>query len=336
MRRLWAIGILTVAFVGLQFASPASACACGGLAISDDATATVISERAIVSHADGIEQIDLLLDLNSSSNDTGLVFPTPTPATVESGDRAEFDAVERQILPRPVYADDWWGFASDGAGVGGNGVEVVAQVTLGPIEATTLKASNTAGLKKWLAKHEYKLSANTRKYLDYYVKKKWSFVALKLDGSTALKGELDPLRITFETDELVYPMRLSAGASEPQALRLYVLNDTRVDVVQDSAAKAPLNAARATVWAGPVDDPALARRGAFLTVIDLEWEQPRVQIATDIAIIDSPSRDTIIPTVQVIRSIGVLGIPVGVLVVGWAVIGLLLLFGALVARTRTR
>jgi hypothetical protein len=336
VRRLWAIGILTAAFVGLQFASPASACGCGGLAVDDDATVSVLSERAIVSHSDGIEQIDLLLDLDSTSKDTGLVFPTPTPATVEAGDRDDFAAVERQIRPRPAYADDWWGFASDGVGAGGSGVEVVAQVTLGPLEATTLKASNASGLTKWLNKHKYKLSANTTKYLDYYVKKKWSFVAVKLDGASVLEGELDPLRITFETDELVYPMRLSAAASDPQALRLYVFGDSRVDVVQDSAARAPLNAARSTVWAGPVDDPALAKRGAFLTVVDLEWEQPRVQISTDIAIIESASRDTIIPTVQVIRPIGVLGIPVGVLVVGWAVIGLLLLFGALVARTRTR
>jgi hypothetical protein len=325
-----------VAFVGLQFASPASACGCGGLAVGDESEVSVLSERAIVSHADGVEQIDLLLDLLSTTADTGLLFPTPTPATVESGDRDDFDAVEREILPQPVYADDWWGFASDGAGAGGTGVEVVEQVTLGPLEATTLKASNSSGLKKWLKYNDYKLSANATKYLDYYVKKKWSFVAVKLEGSSTLTGELDPLRITFETEKVVYPMRLSAAASTPQALRLYLFGDSRSDVVQDTSKQAPLNAARSTVWAGPVTDPALASRGSFLTVIDLEWEQPRAQIATDIAIIDSPSRDTIVPTVQVIRPIGVLGIPVGVLVVGWAVIGLLLLFGALVARTRTR
>ena len=325
-----------MAFVGLQFASPASACGCGGLAVGSDSEVSVLSERAIVSHADGIEQIDLLLDLESTTSDTGLVFPTPTPATVESGDRDDFDAIEREILPRPVYADDWWGSWSDGDGAGGSGVEVIDQVTLGPLEATTLKASNSSGLRSWLKKNEYKLSANATKYLDYYVKKKWSFVAVKLDGSSTLTGALDPLRITFETEKVVYPMRLSAAASTPQALRLYVLGDSRVDVVQDTAEGAPLNAARATVWAGPVDDPTLAKRGSFLTVVDLEWEQPRVQIATDIAIVESPSTDTIIPTVQVVRPIGVLGVPVGVLVVGWAVIGLLLLFGALVARTRTR
>lgn len=325
-----------MAFVGLQFASPASACGCGGLAVGDESEVSVLSERAIVSHSDGVERIDLLLDLLSTTADTGLVFPTPTPATVEAGDREDFDAVEREILPQPVYADDWWGFAEDGAGAGGSGVEVVEQVTLGPLEATTLKASNSSGLKKWLKSNEYKLSATATKYLDYYVKKRWSFVAVKLDGSSTLTGELDPLRITFETENVVYPMRLSAAASTPQSLRLYLFGDSRSDIAQDTRDQAPLNAARSTVWAGPVDDPALAQRGSFLTVIDLAWEQPRSQITTDIAIIESPSRDTIIPTVQVIRPIGVLGVPVGVLVVGWASIGLLLLFGALIARTRTR
>lgn len=296
----------------------------------------MLSERAIISHSDGIEQIDLLLDLKSTTKDTGLVFPTPTPATVEAGDRDDFDAIEREILPRPVYADDWWGSFGDRSGDGGSGVEVVDQVTLGPLEATTLKASNSSGLRSWLKKNEYKLSENATKYLDYYVKKKWSFVAVKLDSSSTLTGALDPLRITFESEKVVYPMRLSAAASTPQALRLYVFGQSRVDVVQDGAKDAPLNAARVTVWAGPVDDPTLAKRGPFLTVVDLEWEQPRVQISSDIAIVESRSTDTIVPTVQVIRPIGVLGVPVGVLIVGWAVVGLLLLFGALIARTRTR
>jgi len=338
VRRLWAVGILTAAFVGLQFAAPASACGCGGIAVDPSSDLSVLGERAIVSHADGIEQIDLLLDFgpDSTTSDAGLVFPTPTPATVSAGDRADFDAVEAEIAPRPEYADDWWGTWETGGAAGSDGTEVIEQVKLGPLEATTLRASNTSGLKKWLSKHEYKLSANTSRYLDYYVTKRWSFVAVKLDGESTLTGETDPIRLTFETDELVYPMRLSAASPGPQALRLYVFGDSRVDVVKDAKTRSPLNAARSTVWAGPVDDPALAERGRFLTVVDLEWAQPRVQISSDIVIVDSPSRDTIIPTVQVVRPIGLLGVPVGVLVVGWAAIGLMLLVGALIARTRTR
>jgi hypothetical protein len=311
------------------------ACGCGGLAVGDGSEVSVISERAIISHADGIEQIDLLLDLAADTGDTGLVLPTPTPATVTAGDRSDFDAVEAATTPRAEYVDDWWGFGDVGDGAG-SAPEVVSTVVLGPIEATTLKASNTAGLNSWLAKNDYKISANSKKLLDFYVKKKWSFVAVKLVSDDVLEGELDPLRVTFESEKIVYPMRLSAAAKTPQSLRVYVLGDERMDVTQDTSTGAPLNAAVKTVWAGDVRDPALSSRGDYLTVIDLEWDDPRLQLTTDLAFVATPTADEIIPTVQVVRPIAILGIPVGIVVVGWAVVGLLMLFGALVARTRTR
>jgi len=339
VRRLWAVGILTAALVGLQVAAPAMACGCGGIAVGPNSTVTVEGEAAIVSHADGIEQIDLSLALLAQTGDTGLVFPTPTPATVENGSSEDFDKLLTNIAPRPVYVDDWWGlpiFPGSGDGGVGAAPEILSQVQLGPIEATTLRASDTAGLNSWLKSNEYTLSSASKKLLDYYVKQKWSFVAVKITSDKVLDGTLDPIRITFESEQFVYPMRLSAGAETTQHLRLYILDDERAEIAKADAKGGPLNAARTTVWAGPVDDPALARRGEFLTVIDVRYDDPKLQVTSDIAIVSAGSTNQVIPVVEVVRPIVVLGVPVGTLIVGWTLIGLLVLFGAFVARTRTR
>jgi len=315
------------------------ACGCGGIASGPNSAVTVEGESAIVSHSDGLEQIDLSLDLLAQTGDTGLLFPTPTPATVENGSSDDFDSLIENIAPRPVYVDEWWGLPTfPGGGDGGVGAapEILGQVQLGPIEATTLRASDTSGLKAWLNTNEYTLSSSATKLLDYYVKQKWSFVAVKISSDEVLDGTLDPIRITFESEHFVYPMRLSAGAETPQHLRLYILDDERAEIAKDDVKGGPLNAARTTVWAGPVDDPTLARRGDFLTVIDVRYDDPKLQVTSDIAIVPAGTTDQVIPVVEVVRPIIVLGVPVGTLIVGWTLIGLLVLFGAFVARTRTR
>ena len=45
----------------------------------------------------------------------------------------------------------------------------------------------------------------------------------------SLTGDLQPLRLSFTSDEVVYPMRLSRSAKTPQSVDLYVLADHRMD-----------------------------------------------------------------------------------------------------------
>ena len=56
---------------------------------------------------------------------------------------------------------------------------------------------------------------------------RWSFVAIKLTSPNALSGLLDPIRLEFDSDTLVYPMRMSVAATGTQMVDLYVLTDHR-------------------------------------------------------------------------------------------------------------
>ncbi len=57
----------------------------------------------------------------------------------------------------------------------------------------------------------------------------WSFVAVRLAGA-APEGSLAPLRISYQSERLVYPMRLGALSDRPVGVELFVLSAHRSQV----------------------------------------------------------------------------------------------------------
>jgi hypothetical protein len=307
--------------LGLTLApvAPAGACACGGVAPSPGSEVAVGEERAIISWQGGIEQIDLLLGVVSTEAETGLIFPTPSPATVSLGDRADFDAIDRVTTPERIEEYDWWSFRSPGDGASAGAAPTVLDVVqLGPIEAVTLAASDSAGLETWLTDNDFALSPEVTALLDGYIERGWFFVALRLTGDAPLEGGLDPIRFRFETDELVYPLELSRAATSPQTVRLFVFGDHRQRV---SFVGAGTPSASFTSWAAPVTDTEVAAFGAFLTVFELYFADPSSQILGDLAFADTLSDDVTGIEYRVSVPVEFVGIPLGWIIVALALAG---------------
>lgn len=315
-----AVGMLA----GLQVAAPAAACACGGAAPPiDGGEVSVDREIAMVRWDGQVEEIVMQLALSADTGDTGLVVPTPSPAEVSLADAALFDDLVEAIVPEVIVEWDWWGRfdlgeGSAGAPGGGAGDPVIlSEVQLGPIQATTLAADDTAGLQRWLDEQGYALPEAVSDQLGPYVDEGWSFVALKLSSDEPLTGELDPIRFTFASDELVYPMRMSAAATTPQSVRLYLPGEHR-SIVTDAAGD--VIGEPWVVWAGPVMVPSIAELGPYLTVVELSFSDPASQITSDLHIVRAPDDETINTTRTETRVLEVLGIPLGWLIVGLAII----------------
>jgi hypothetical protein len=329
-----ALAVLPVAavLVGLQVSAPASACACGAPAPRPGQDVIVDKEHAILSWDGSEERIELLLDMLTEAEDVGLIFPTPSPATVTAGDRQTFVDIEEAIQPRQIIKDDWWQ-TDQGDGVAGGAPPVVLdQVQLGPVEATTLEASDTTGLTDWLDANGYEIRDEIAALLEEYVEKGWYFVALKLTSTVPLEGGLDPIVFTFESDELVYPMALSKAASTVQLARLYVFQDHRARVasLDDPSGELPYGAA---VWAGPAPD-GMGALGGYLTVLDLTFDAPASQVPGDLVIVDNGDDEPLQPAYEVTRPVTIAGIPFGVVVILGAAAALVVLFalGTLIVR----
>lgn len=292
-------------------APPASACACGGLVDTPAYDSSVSSESAVLQW-DGTTQTLLLeLETLSQAPEVGLILPTPAPAEVTLADPAVFRELDTITAPRPVVSDHrWWpelGFGSpaDGAGAA-TGVDVFDEVRLGPLDVTTLAATDGAALDAWLTERGFQVTASIRGAIAPYVADGWTFVVARLapEAAATFDGTLQPLRVTFASDALVYPMRMSAAAQDTQRTRTYVLADGRVDRADATADLA----APQVRFAGRVDPAsvtsdelaALLTAGGYVTAHEQTFTEPSAQIVSDFAFVPAASDVAFSPTYAVV------------------------------------
>lgn len=101
------------------------------------------------------------------------------------------------------------------------------------------------------------------------------------DGDSVLGGALDPLHLTFASDRLVYPMRLSKLARTEQHLRLYVLAAHRMEPRSTIGGGTPK-----VTYAGPIPAksggplPEFAGGERYLTALTQDFPSRRASTTT--------------------------------------------------------
>ena len=209
--RLGVCAVLACAIAVL--CAPAWACGCG-VAISADIT----RERALVVDRPGHEEIVMSLDLQSSGpGRSAVVLPVPGDpevAAIEQGDPLEY--LDVATAPRAKTV-------GEGAAAGGAGVDVIGRDVIGGYDISRLRANDPHALDIWLGDNGYTLPDGAEPILKTYVDAGWRYVAIQL--APGASGRTKPLRVGFDTDRPVYPMKLTQLASAPVDLTLYTLAD---------------------------------------------------------------------------------------------------------------
>ncbi|MFF4346409.1 DUF2330 domain-containing protein [Streptomyces sp. NPDC001530] len=288
--------VLTVllALLGIQLGSlvaPAYACGCGAMVPDGTRHVTVNREMSVVRWDGRQEQIVMSLTVSGDAHKAAWIMPVPHRATVKLGDSALFDQLDEATAPEhrtrhyfwPDSGD--WPFAGDDdsadaprAGATAPSVGVVGRERLGPFDVARLTATDSDALGDWLADNGFALPDRLDQALRPYVDQGWEYVAIRLapeKTDTPLGGTLDPLHLTFASDRLVYPMRLSRLARTPQSLGLYVLAAHRMEPTSAIGGDQPV-----VSYAGRVSSTSgalapLATDGTdFLTALDQEFPQP--------------------------------------------------------------
>ncbi|MER7947072.1 DUF2330 domain-containing protein [Streptomyces sp. NPDC096079] len=284
---------IVIALLALQLGSlvaPAYACGCGAM-IPDKAERIGVDREESAVRWDGrTETVVMRFRVHGNARRAAWIMPVPGRADVTLGDPELFDALDR--LTEPEQRDrfhfwpregDWPFDATNGDGAaaappGGGGVGVVGRERLGPFDVARLTATDPDALGDWLRANGFELPERLTGALRPYVAQKWEYVAVRLapqEKGTPLYGELTPLRISFASRELVYPMRLSRLARTPQTLGLYVLADHRMEP------RSPIGGDRPEVtFAGRIErpeGPVAALTGAApvrLTVLEQTFPDP--------------------------------------------------------------
>ncbi|MET9918353.1 DUF2330 domain-containing protein [Streptomyces sp. NPDC006435] len=341
--------------VSLQLGSlidPAYACGCGAMVPRGENRVSVDRETSVVSWDGRTEQIVMRLTVRGDAPEAAWIMPVPHRASVELGDSDLFS--ELSALTAPVHevrhyfwprSDDWPFDSSIGDGVGAPSagapsVSVVGRERLGPFDVARLAATDPEALQGWLEDNGFELPDRLATALEPYVEQKWEYVAVRLaprERGKPLVGSLEPLRLRFASDRLVYPMRLSKLASTPQELGLYVLAAHRMEPSGPIGGDAP-----EVTYAGRID-PASEHGGAdalaemtggkpvFLTAIEQSFPRPeRIDGDHELraADADTPYRTVVYTD----RLLTVAGIPAWVL----TLLGVVLAAVVVVRRSRGR
>lgn len=290
-------GAVLAAAATTVLAMPAHAYASGAAIAPYGAQATMNRELALV-HWDGTtETIVMQPALDASSNDVALVVPTPMPAAVAAVDKSTLTELNEISAPQIEGRRHW----TLRLGVGDPAPEaapgaplVVSQVDLGPLEATTLVGGDLAGLRNWLADNNYAIQPEVSDALGPYVQDRWSFMAMRLTSKAPIVGGLDPVRLTFGSPQMVYPMRLSVAGPRQQRVTIFTLADHRQQRVDADVHAQSVYTQYAGRISGGLQNPLLRElaggRGSYLTKIAVEIADPS-RITSDFAFGDAPNDD---------------------------------------------
>lgn len=328
---------------GVALATPGYACACGAVVGPSGSKAAMNHEVALLHWNGSSETILMQLALNASTDNVALVVPTPTPATVAAGTKATFTELDSLTAPQIQQRKHWklglWlamGDAPAREAARARPPEVVHQVQLGPLEATTLAGGDVSGLKKWLADNGYAIRLDVSDALNPYVRDGWSFVAMRLTSSAPIVGGLDPVRLTFQSPQLVYPMRLSVAAPNPQQVTVFTLSDHRQQRTDADTSTQSTQIQFAGNVANANHDPLLrelvGNHGGYLTKMHVDISSPS-RISSDFTFGNTTNDDAYRQVVYVERDAV---IPIELILVVMAITGVAATVVFLVIRGRRR
>ncbi|UQW99740.1 DUF2330 domain-containing protein [Streptomyces sp. RerS4] len=291
-RRILALLFALLATQVGALVNPAYACGCGAMVPDASSRIGVDRETSVVRWDGRTEEIVMRFTVGGDALRAAWIMPVPGRASVELGDPALFSQLAELIRPeRRVRTYFWprnndWPFSAagvDGAGAMAPGaaapsVGVVGRERLGDFDVARLTATDPDALRTWLEDNGFRLPDRLAVELRPYVDSGWEYVAVRLaprEPGRPLRGELDPLRIRFDSDRLVYPMRLSRLARTPQSLGLFVLADHRMEPRSAIGGNRPeVTFAGSLTTDGALADLTGGPRRVFLTAIDQRFPDP--------------------------------------------------------------
>ncbi|OGC99156.1 hypothetical protein A3E17_01570 [Candidatus Amesbacteria bacterium RIFCSPHIGHO2_12_FULL_48_14] len=181
-------------------------------------------QKAVIWHEAGKETLIISPVFRGNTREFAWVIPVPARPEVEASRDEVFTALDD--FTRPKYPDRYP--IPLGIGKGMISEDYEAQVTVVETkrvdiyDIAVLEAQEGRALREWLRENGYEYPTNKDYLLQYYVNKDWFFVAAKVNtealgyaGSGLREGHATPLEISFSSNQIIYPLRISGpGATQ--------------------------------------------------------------------------------------------------------------------------
>jgi hypothetical protein len=189
-------------------------------------------QKAVLFYDKGVETLILSITFTGNAKDFAWVVPTPSRPEVDKASSELFLSLEE--LTRPPVNRQWDGYNLGAAPtMEKSAVEVLETKEVGIYEIKVLAASKADALAKWLSENGYQFPEKGGYVLEDYIKNKWYYTAVKIRPEVVWKdvteklrtGQAAPLKLTFKSDKIVYPLKITSLTSlwqmpEPKIRRM--------------------------------------------------------------------------------------------------------------------
>lgn len=194
------------------------------------------AQKAVILYGNSTEHLILSVSFEGDAEDFAWVIPVPAKPEIGITDPdlfwelADFTATETP--------GGGGGFGCLGGATEGDteeeGVDVIEEQVVGPYATVILSATNATALADWLNANGYIFPEEGEEIVSEYIEKQWYFVATKINaveedtGYALAEGAIEPIILSFASDEIVYPLRITSlstmNGTSPEVL-LYVFAD---------------------------------------------------------------------------------------------------------------
>ena len=207
--------------ITLLILAPFSVKADGGIFYPDNYPVYENGQKAFIYYHEGIEDLVIQPSYQGSSKDFVWVMPTPSEPKVNKSSQSIFTALQKLTIPDITYQKT--GFMPDLATTKSSTeeVQIIEEKTIDSFDIVTLKASSETALSEWMKTNKYSFPEDKNYLLSDYINEGWYFVIAKIrpeaeaGAQTDLNnGTITPIRFTFKSDKMIYPMKLTRVAME--------------------------------------------------------------------------------------------------------------------------
>jgi hypothetical protein len=194
------------------------------------------AQKAIILYGNSTEHLVLSVSFEGNAEDFAWVIPVPSKPEIAVTDAElfwELSDLTAAEIPGGGGGGGFWCFGG-AALMPEGGVDVIEEQVVGPYATAILSATNATALADWLNANGYIFPEEGEEIVDEYIEKEWYFVATKINaveedtGYALAEGAIEPIILSFTSDEIVYPLRITSlstmNAASPEVL-LYVLAD---------------------------------------------------------------------------------------------------------------
>ena len=167
-------------------------------------------QTALIYFSNDKETLILSTIYKGKAADFSWLIPTPSKPKVSKPPKDIIKKVE-QLYNEIEEARRMAQIKSSMPVMGGPGmmVEVLERKKVGYYDVAVLSSPSPNELYKWCQKEGYELPSLSPSIIKSYTDKGWYFVAVKLDlkafGKEKVEGELEPIRLDFSSDKIVFP-----------------------------------------------------------------------------------------------------------------------------------